>query len=107
MRYCGLSCGVRTRIGYANSNISAIERLLVEVQCLLEALNILKLNVCKALGTLKLAVLDDTNTDDITASEEFRDSILRGVVGQISKVCREGRPGRKFRGARRFLTRVA
>lgn len=75
-----------TRISNLNFDHSAIEGLSIKSQGFLEGFNINKLNVSESLGALHLAVLDETNADNLAAFEEIGDALIGCVIGQVAKV---------------------
>lgn len=75
-----INSSLRTRVeltGIRNFDLdhSTLERLVVQCQCVFEALDVAKLYVAEAFGALQLTILDDSNRDYITALEEFGDSL--------------------------------
>lgn len=85
------NCNLLTRIGNLDLDHSPLEGLPIKGQGLFKSFGIGKLDISKTLGTLHFAILDDADTNNLTAVEEFGDRLGSRVVRQIAKVSREGR----------------
>lgn len=78
--------GMLTRISNLDSDDTALERLAVQSQSLLQALEVLELGVGETLGTLLLAVLDDADVNNVASLKELGDGLDGGIVGQVAQV---------------------
>lgn len=79
-----------TRIGDLDSDDTALERLAVQSQSLLQALEVLELGVGETFGTLLLAVLDDADVDNVASLKELGDGLDGGIVGKVAQVSGKG-----------------
>ena len=93
-----------TRISDLNSDVASLERLAIQSQSLLEALDILELSVGETLRAHELPVLDDTDAAQIAALEELRDCLIRSLVREVAQVSGVRRLSGKFRRVRVALS---
>jgi hypothetical protein len=77
-----------TWICYADSNISTLERLSIESQCLLQAIEAAEFRIAESLWLLLDLVFDDSHVDAFTVSEEVLHISNRSLEGQVAQVHR-------------------
>lgn len=79
-----MSCEFReavglTRIGNLDSDAASLEGLSIQSQSLFQALEVFKLGVRKSFRSALLAILNDSNIQNLAPIEELGDA-LRGCV---------------------------
>ena len=77
---------VRTRLGNADPDISALEGRARQVESLLQAIKRAKLNITETLGLAVQLVLDNAHVSNLALGEEVLDIALGGVEGEVAQV---------------------
>ena len=95
-----------TRIGNLDADVAALKRKTILGESALQTLKVCKLSIREALRPVLLAVLNDTDVDNIATVKKIGHAFDSGIVGQVTEMGGEGRLGREFRSADVIAERV-